>query len=692
MITCTGWYTLNPALLLGSVYDAILLIRPSCSFRDSTVVKNCMADQVQFYNQLPFNDSYLFALLHICCANYTSTYHGSLYTSISQELADIDERGVVLGFASVFWLIKSYVTSLVAEISQLCYGGLFRAIALGSTHGLSTFSCTFLLSLSPLIVPVGRIALGRILNVLGSSIDSYMELSMSCEFFSHHLASSHVKNGFILEAACPSESYPSIYPAIIPIGRIDINNDPRSCNGMITRSISSSWLFYIASCLMTCLASNSFISAIASNSDQGVSGTCAGLLLVSDWHSIAEDVQARKTFERAWQELIEDSFYSTDALFASVRPIHKTPLPMMALTVSVTLFETGIKVVDLLTPYKSGGKIGLFGGAGVGKTVLIMEFIRNLAIQHGGLSLFAGVGERTREGADLYCEMRDSGIIQVSLRQQTKESCPQPCGALFAAEGSYVVCVFAQMNETPGCRMRVTHASISMAEYFRDAFGQDLLVFIDNVFRFVQAASEVSTLLGRMPSAVGYQPTLSTEMGSFQERIVASITGSITSIQAIYVPADDLTDPAPVVIFAHLDGVTVLSRAAASKGVYPAVDPMNSTSKMLDPSYVKQEHFCVANDVKQMLHRYKELQDLIAILGLEELSNQDRVVVDRARKIERFLSQPFFVAEVFTRIQGKYVSLDDTIIGFTKILNGELDAQSEGLFYLKGNISHVMGE
>jgi F-type H+-transporting ATPase subunit beta len=423
----------------------------------------------------------------------------------------------------------------------------------------------------------------------------------------------------------------------------------------------------------------------SSSLNQGASGISAvnGTSLPK-WH---DDVQLLST---ALQDALEYNFYSRDALFASVTPVHKTPLPMMALTISVTLFETGIKVVDLLTPYKSGGKIGLFGGAGVGKTVLIMEFIRNLAIQHGGLSLFAGVGERTREGADLYCEMRDSGIIQVSLRRTARSHRPQPCGALFAANGSYVVCVFAQMNETPGCRMRVTHASISMAEYFRDAFGQDLLVFIDNVFRFVQAASEVSTLLGRMPSAVGYQPTLSTEMGSFQERIVASITGSITSIQAIYVPADDLTDPAPVVIFAHLDGVTVLSRAAASKGIYPAVDPFNSTSKMLDPSYVKQAHFCIANDVKQMLHRYKELQDLIAILGLEELSNQDRIVVDRARKLERFLSQPFFVAEAFTRIQGKYVSLDDTIIGFTKIVTGELDNQSEGLFYLKGNICHIL--
>jgi F-type H+-transporting ATPase subunit beta len=301
------------------------------------------------------------------------------------------------------------------------------------------------------------------------------------------------------------------------------------------------------------------------------------------------------------------------------------------------------------------------------------------------------IGERTREGNDLYCEMQDSGIISLTLTRATYSTYPssliyQP---LFAANQSQVVLVFGQMNETPGALFRVSHASLAMAEYFRDAFCQDVLIFVDNVFRFLQAGSEVSTLLGRMPSAVGYQPTLSTEMGSFQERIVATLAGSITSIQAIYVPADDLTDPAPVVIFGHLDAVTVLSRALASKAIYPAVDPFNSTSKMLDPSYIKQEHFCVASDVKQILQRYKELQDVIAILGLEELSDQDRVVVDRARKVERFLSQPFFVAEVFTRIQGRYVSLFDTIVGFSQIVTGELDAWSEGAFYLKGSICDI---
>ncbi len=389
---------------------------------------------------------------------------------------------------------------------------------------------------------------------------------------------------------------------------------------------------------------------------------------------------------------IQSLFLNTDTLFASVKPIHKTPLPIITLSISLRLFETGIKVVDLLTPYKKGGKIELFGGAGVGKTVVIMEFIRNLATEHGGLSLFAGVGERTREGNDLYYEMQDSSILSFTLHPlKVGRSCYPSLmyQSLFAANQSQVVLVFGQMNETPGARMRVSHASLAMAEYFRDAFHQDVLIFIDNVFRFLQAGCEVSTLLGRMPSAVGYQPTLSTEMGSFQERIVATKAGSITSIQAIYVPADDLTDPAPVVIFGHLDAITVLSRGLVTKGIYPAVDPFNSTSKMLDPSYLKQEHFYVATNVKQILQRYKELQDVIAILGLEELSNQDRVVVKRARKMERFLSQPFFVAEIFTRIQGRYVSLNDTIIGFSQIVTGELDIWCEGGFYFKGTICDI---
>merc|ERR1712060_74555 len=328
------------------------------------------------------------------------------------------------------------------------------------------------------------------------------------------------------------------------------------------------------------------------------------------------------------------------------------------------------------------------GGAGVGKTVVIMELIRNLAIEHLGLSIFSGVGERTREGNDLYAEMKESGIITYSRLYEAQGGCE--IWPVFSGSTSAVVLVFGQMNETPGCRMRVGYASLTMAEYFRDIFKQDILIFVDNVFRFLQAGSEVSTLLGRMPSAVGYQPTLSSEMGNFQERIVATVWGSITSIQAVYVPADDLTDPAPVVIFSHLDAVTVLSRALAAKGIYPSVDPFNSSSTILEEKYLGFNHLCTAGEVKQILQRYKELQDVIAILGLEELSEEDRLLVARARKIERFLSQPFFVAEVFTGSPGKYVSLQETIQGFNLILTGELDVLPEQAFYLVGNIDEAI--
>ena len=386
---------------------------------------------------------------------------------------------------------------------------------------------------------------------------------------------------------------------------------------------------------------------------------------------------------------------------AAVKPIHVTPVSILRLGVSTDLFETGIKVIDLITPYKKGGKIGLFGGAGVGKTVVIMELIRNLAVEHGGLSLFSGVGERTREGNDLYNEMMESGIIGVcpgiasvwsisrSMRLM-KQSMVEIFGEFFGSVRSQVVLVYGQMNETPGARMRVSYAALSMAEFFRDALQQDVLIFVDNVFRFLQAGSEVSTLLGRIPSAVGYQPTLAAEMASFQERIVATRAGSITSIQAIYVPADDLTDPAPVVIFGHLDAVTVLSRSLASKGLYPAVDTFMSTSKMLNSEILSSTHYCTATGVKQVLQRYKELQDVIAILGLDELTDEDRTIVNRARKIERFLSQPFFVAEVFTRIPGQYVSLDATVVGFNRIIFGDCDPLAEGLFYLKGSMSDII--
>jgi F-type H+-transporting ATPase subunit beta len=356
-------------------------------------------------------------------------------------------------------------------------------------------------------------------------------------------------------------------------------------------------------------------------------------------------------------------------------PIHRDAPAFTELETKPSIFETGIKVVDLLAPYRRGGKIGLFGGAGVGKTVLIMELINNIAKAHGGVSVFGGVGERTREGNDLYQEMKESGVINEKNFSESK-----------------VALVYGQMNEPPGARMRVGLTALTMAEYFRDVNKQDVLLFIDNIFRFTQAGSEVSALLGRMPSAVGYQPTLATEMGALQERITSTTQGSITSIQAVYVPADDLTDPAPATTFAHLDATTVLSRGLAAKGIYPAVDPLDSTSTMLQPNIVSEEHYAVAENVKETLQRYKELQDIIAILGIDELSEEDRLTVARARKVERFLSQPFFVAEVFTGSPGKYVSLEETIKGFQMVLNGELDDLPEQAFYLVGNIDEAIAK
>nr|YP_009397028.1 ATP synthase CF1 subunit beta [Spyridia filamentosa]ARW66214.1 ATP synthase CF1 subunit beta [Spyridia filamentosa] len=356
-------------------------------------------------------------------------------------------------------------------------------------------------------------------------------------------------------------------------------------------------------------------------------------------------------------------------------PIHRGAPAFTQLETKPSIFETGIKVVDLLAPYRRGGKIGLFGGAGVGKTVLIMELINNIAKAHGGVSVFGGVGERTREGNDLYEEMKESKVINADELKESK-----------------VALVYGQMNEPPGARMRVGLTALTMAEYFRDVNKQDVLLFIDNIFRFVQAGSEVSALLGRMPSAVGYQPTLATEMGALQERITSTTDGSITSIQAVYVPADDLTDPAPATTFAHLDATTVLSRNLAAKGIYPAVDPLDSTSSMLQPGIVGSEHYSTAQQIKSTLQRYKELQDIIAILGLDELSEEDRLTVARARKIERFLSQPFFVAEVFTGSPGKYVSLEKAIKGFQMILEGKLDDLPEQAFYLVGDIEEAINK
>jgi F-type H+/Na+-transporting ATPase subunit beta len=346
-------------------------------------------------------------------------------------------------------------------------------------------------------------------------------------------------------------------------------------------------------------------------------------------------------------------------------PIHRPAPSFEDQQPASEVLETGIKVIDLLAPYAKGGKIGLFGGAGVGKTVLIQELIRNIATEHGGYSVFTGVGERSREGNDLWHEMRDSGVIAKTAM------------------------VFGQMNEPPGSRMRVGLSGLTMAEYFRDTLGQDVLLFIDNIFRFIQAGSEVSALLGRVPSAVGYQPTLATDVGELQERITSTKKGSITSVQAVYVPADDLTDPAPATTFAHLDATTVLSRQIVEKGIYPAVDPLDSTSRILDPRVVGEEHYTIALRVQEVLQRYKELQDIIAILGMDELSEDDKLTVYRARKVERYLSQPFFVAETFTGFPGKYVPVKETIRGFKEIIDGKMDDIPEAAFYMKGTIDEV---
>ena len=348
--------------------------------------------------------------------------------------------------------------------------------------------------------------------------------------------------------------------------------------------------------------------------------------------------------------------------------IHRDPPSFEDQKPAVEILETGIKVIDLLAPYAKGGKIGLFGGAGVGKTVLIQELIQNIATEHGGYSIFTGVGERSREGNDLWSEMKESGVLEKTAL------------------------VFGQMNEPPGSRMRVAETGLTMAEYFRDTEHRDVLLFIDNIFRFVQAGSEVSALLGRMPSAVGYQPTLATEMGELQERIASTTSGSVTSVQAVYVPADDLTDPAPATTFTHLDATTVLSRSIVELGIYPAVDPLESTSRMLDPHIVGEEHYHVARSVQEILQRYKELQDIIAILGMDELSEEDKLVVSRARKVQRFLSQPFFVGEQFTGLKGRYVPLSETIQGFKEIIAGKYDDIPESYFLMAGNIDDVLAK
>lgn len=459
--------------------------------------------------------------------------------------------------------------------------------------------------------------------------------------------------GPVVDAEFPSGSLPRIYNAI----RVEGTNEAG-------QEVS-------VTCEVQQLLGDNQVRAVSMTTTDGL---VRGMKIVDLGVPISVPV-GKATLGRIFNVLGETVDNKGPVNTTETSPIHRKAPAFTELDTKPKVFETGIKVVDLLTPYRQGGKIGLFGGAGVGKTVIMMELINNIAIQHGGVSVFGGVGERTREGNDLYNEMIESKVIDSENPENSK-----------------IALVYGQMNEPPGARMRVGLSALTMAEYFRDVNKQDVLLFIDNIFRFVQAGSEVSALLGRMPSAVGYQPTLGTDVGDLQERITSTKDGSITSIQAVYVPADDLTDPAPATTFAHLDGTTVLSRGLASKGIYPAVDPLDSTSTMLQPGIVGQEHYDTARAVQSTLQRYKELQDIIAILGLDELSEEDRLVVDRARKIERFLSQPFFVAEVFTGSSGKYVSLDDTIKGFKKILSGELDSLPEQAFYMVGNIDEVIAK
>ena len=454
-----------------------------------------------------------------------------------------------------------------------------------------------------------------------------------------------------------------VIDAEFPSGKL-----PRIYNSLTVEGKNSAGETIKITCEVQQLLGDNQVRAVSMS---GTDGLIRGMSVTDSGSPISVPV-GKETLGRIFNVLGEPVDQRGEVGNKEFSPIHRPAPKLTDLETKPQVFETGIKVIDLLTPYRQGGKIGLFGGAGVGKTVIMMELINNIATQHGGVSVFAGVGERTREGNDLYNEMMESGVINSENLNDSK-----------------IALVYGQMNEPPGARMRVALSALTMAEYFRDVNKQDVLLFVDNIFRFVQAGAEVSALLGRMPSAVGYQPTLGTDVGDLQERITSTKEGSITSIQAVYVPADDLTDPAPATTFAHLDATVVLSRQISELGIYPAVDPLDSTSTMLQPNIVGQEHYDTARAVQSTLQRYKELQDIIAILGLDELSEDDRRTVDRARKIERFLSQPFFVAEVFTGSPGKYVSLSDTIKGFQMILGGELDSLPEQAFYLVGDINEA---
>ena len=700
------------------IYDVVLVVRPAVHFREGISLSNTSRHLTKFLACLPQRESLLIALVHVYQLGNSNEISEVLNVA-SEESADLANTGLIESLSSVFLFVRAYANWCCVEISQVGFGGKLRGISLGITEGLSSWRVTSYFTYQPLIVPVGRAVLGRLFNVLGSTIDPFLELTPAMfygtGYFSSSCSSVTDKNRkYNLQGTLDLSARRVSKDDIIMSDMSSIDFSKLDSKVLGNKLKSSKWNGSLSPLSLLMLVGEFRTSKegepLPTRSLDIISSSNLKTVLEADLSPM--DLSDSSNVDLLWKNYFNSSSsdesstyirsqasdlmgFTNENLSLQTYPIHRSSLPITKLRVDPALFETGIKVVDLLTPYKKGGKVGLFGGAGVGKTVVIMELIRNLALEHSGLSIFCGVGERTREGNDLYGEMLESGIIKLQPNQLTanrggESSSLQGVSRSLSGNESAVVLIFGQMNETPGCRMRVAYAALAISEFFRDIFCQDILIFVDNVFRFLQAGSEVSTLLGRMPSAVGYQPTLATEMGAFQERIVASISGSITSIQAVYVPADDLTDPAPAVIFTHLDAVTVLSRPLASKGIYPAVDPLNSTSKMLDPDYLEPKHFCIAQEVKQLLQRYKELQDVIAILGLEELSDADKLIVERARKVEKFLSQPFSVAEVFTRIPGRYVTLDETVDGFSQIVSGELDALAEGAFYLKGSLKDVV--
>jgi len=614
--------TLPVLLNTACLFDSFYILKPYCTFREALSILSPLGRYGAWLLAIPAHSSLLSCWLFLAALAVlpsTVLVRGRLAMRAGYD-------SFKAACVCVMSCIKSATNVVFSECNLLESFGLFRTVALAWTEGLNTLASYASLAFQPMAVPVGLATLGRLVNVVGSAIDPFLDFDVFGAFWAAQKVLTSVRRQVGVALALFSS------PAL----------------------------------------------------RHGGSSRC--LVFGASWFSLrlplAQALPQKSLAEATGMRLYEASV-TDPCVLSSTRPLHSREGSFSNLSFSVRVFETGIKVIDLLTPYSKGGKVGLFGGAGVGKTVVIMELIRNLAVLHGGLSVFCGVGERSREGKDLYAEMQESGILGCSGRFCHASGCTLELTD-FTSSRSQAVLVFGQMNETPGARMRVSLSALVISEFFRDASRQDILLFVDNVFRLLQAGSEVSTLLGRMPSAVGYQPTLATEMGVFQERVVATGSGSITSIQAIYVPADDLTDPAPVVIFGHLDAVTVLSRQLASKGIYPAVDPFASTSKMLDPYIISRTHYSVASQVKGLLQRYKELQDVIAILGLEELSEVDKKVVDRARKVERFLSQPFFVAEVFTRMAGQYVELATSVQCFESILDGRMDDLPESAFYMRG--------